>query len=117
MAKDKGINLADVEGSGDGGRIVKQDIDSFVPAAKTKEVAKDAKEEKAVMPFAAIGEEGHEDIPNSQMRKTIARRLGESKFQAPHFYLTMEINMDNAITSRKAMNELSPVKISFNDLV
>ena len=51
------------------------------------------------------------------MRKTIARRLGESKFQAPHFYLTMEINMDNAITSRKAINEVSPVKISFNDLV
>lgn len=117
LAEDKGINLADVEGSGDGGRIVKKDIDSFVPAEKTKEVSKDAKEKKAIMPFAAVGEEGYEDIPNTQMRKTIARRLGESKYQAPHFYLTMEINMDNAITSRKAMNELSPVKISFNDLV
>ena len=117
LAADKGIDLADVEGSGDGGRIVKKDIDTFVPAEKPKEVAKDTAEEKAVMPFAQVGEEGYEDIPNTQMRKTIARRLGESKFQAPHFYLTMEINMDNAITSRKAMNELSPVKISFNDLV
>ena len=74
-------------------------------------------EAKPLQPFTQIGQESYEDIPNSQMRKTIARRLGESKFQAPHFYLTMEINMDNAITSRKSINELSPVKVSFNDLV
>ncbi|MEO6682658.1 MAG: pyruvate dehydrogenase complex dihydrolipoamide acetyltransferase [Ginsengibacter sp.] len=115
LAADKGIDLADVEGSGDGGRIVKKDIDSFVPAAKTEKKA--AAEAKPVMLFAAVGEEGYEDIPNTQMRKTIARRLGESKYQAPHFYLTMEINMDNAITSRKAINEVSPVKVYFNDLV
>ena len=67
--------------------------------------------------FTAIGQEGHTDIELTQMRKVIARRLGESKFSAPHFYLTMEINMDNAITSRATMNEVSPVKISFNDMV
>ncbi len=120
MANDKGINLADVEGSGDGGRIVKKDVDSFVPAAREekkedKKVA--AGEHIPAMAFAPIGQEGYEDIENTQMRKTIARRLAESKYQAPHFYLTMEINMDNAITSRKAINEVSPVKISFNDLV
>ena len=121
MAADKGINLAEVEGSGDGGRIIKKDVDSFVPAAKeTKEASKEAapaRDQKPVAPFAQIGEEGYEDIENTQMRKTIARRLSESKYQAPHFYLTMEITMDNAITSRKAINEVSPVKVSFNDLV
>jgi pyruvate dehydrogenase E2 component (dihydrolipoamide acetyltransferase) len=67
--------------------------------------------------FTATGEEGHTDVPLTQMRKVIARRLGESKFSAPHFYLTMEINMDNAMTARNTMNEVSPVKISFNDLI
>ena len=124
LAADKGINLADVEGSGDGGRIIKKDVDSFVPAAK-EEKKEDKKDDKKVaagehipaMAFAPIGQEEYEDIENTQMRKTIARRLAESKYQAPHFYLTMEINMDNAMTSRKAINEVSPVKISFNDLV
>lgn len=112
MAGEKGIELSKVKGTGDGGRIVKRDIEEYKPAAavKTEEGA------IALRPFAAVGEESHEDIPNSQMRKTIARRLGESKFQAPHFYLTMEINMDRAMASRKSMNEISPVKISFNDL-
>src|SRR4029077_14315475 len=72
---------------------------------------------KPVQPFEQTGQESYVDIPNTQMRKTIARRLGESKFTAPHFYLTMEINMDNAITSRTSINEVSPVKISFNDMV
>ena len=73
---------------------------------------------KAAAPaFTAIGQEGYTDIQLTQMRKVIARRLGESKFSAPHFYLTMEINMDNAMASRVAMNEVSPVKISFNDMV
>lgn len=115
LASEKGIDISQVTGTGDGGRIVKKDVDSFVPAAAPKEEGK--KETIPVQPFAPIGQEGHEDIPNSQMRKTIARRLGESKFQAPHFYLTMEINMDNAIKARKAINEVSPVKVSFNDLV
>jgi pyruvate dehydrogenase E2 component (dihydrolipoamide acetyltransferase) len=118
MAEEKGIDISQVQGSGDGGRIVKRDVDSYVPSAAPKqEGKKPAAEAKPLQPFTQIGQEGYEDIPNSQMRKTIARRLGESKFQAPHFYLTMEINMDNAITSRKAINELSPVKVSFNDLV
>jgi pyruvate dehydrogenase E2 component (dihydrolipoamide acetyltransferase) len=117
LAADKGIDIAQVQGSGDGGRIIKKDVDSYVPSAKPKAEDKKIAEAKPVQPFAQIGQESYEDIPNSQMRKTIARRLGESKFQAPHFYLTMEINMDNSITSRKAINEVSPVKVSFNDLV
>ena len=117
LAADKGIDIAQVQGSGDGGRIIKKDVDSYVPSAKPKAEDKKVAEAKPVQPFAQIGQESYEDIPNSQMRKTIARRLGESKFQAPHFYLTMEINMDNSITSRKAINEVSPVKVSFNDLV
>lgn len=118
MAAEKEIDLAQVEGTGDGGRIVKRDIDSYVPAAVAPAAAKDTKEGAIpLQPFAPVGQEAHEDIPNTQMRKTIARRLGESKFQAPHFYLTMEMNMDQAIASRKALNEISPVKISFNDLV
>ncbi|MEO9211075.1 MAG: biotin/lipoyl-containing protein, partial [Ginsengibacter sp.] len=119
LAQEKGIDIAKVSGSGDGGRIVKKDVDAYEPKDTQKqENQKEASGTvKSVQPFAAIGEESYEDIPNSQMRKTIARRLGESKYQAPHFYLTMEINMDNAMTSRKSMNEVSPVKISFNDLV
>jgi pyruvate dehydrogenase E2 component (dihydrolipoamide acetyltransferase) len=118
LAADKGIDISQVQGSGDGGRIIKKDVDSYVPvSAPAKEESKKEKEAKPVQPFAPIGQEGHEDIPNSQMRKTIARRLGESKFQAPHFYLTMEINMDNSISSRKTINEVSPVKVSFNDMV
>jgi pyruvate dehydrogenase E2 component (dihydrolipoamide acetyltransferase) len=118
LAEEKGIDISQVQGTGDGGRIVKRDVDSFVPSAAPKQEAQKAgAEAKPLQPFTQIGQEGYEDIPNSQMRKTIARRLGESKFQSPHFYLTMEINMDNAITSRKAINELSPVKVSFNDLV
>lgn len=115
LAQEKGVDISQISGSGDGGRIVKKDVDNFNPE---KTAAASQKSESAqVQPFAAMGEESYEDIPNSQMRKTIARRLGESKYQAPHFYLTMEINMDNAMQSRKALNELSPVKISFNDLV
>jgi pyruvate dehydrogenase E2 component (dihydrolipoamide acetyltransferase) len=117
LAEEKGIDISQVQGSGDGGRIVKRDVDSYVPAAAPKAAEGKKEEAKPLQPFTQIGEESYEDIPNTQMRKTIARRLGESKFQAPHFYLTMEINMDNAITSRKSINELSPVKVSFNDLV
>jgi pyruvate dehydrogenase E2 component (dihydrolipoamide acetyltransferase) len=120
LAKEKGVDLSQVHGSGDGGRITKSDIDNFKPAAQP--VAQPAaKTEKAAAPvpvFAPVaGEEGHTDIPNSQIRNVIAKRLAESKFSAPHFYLTMEINMDNAMTARTQLNEVSPVKISFNDLV
>lgn len=117
MAQEKGINLSGVTGTGDGGRIIKRDIDNYVPVVKPVAKAEEKPGAIHIQPFAAIGQEGHGDIPNSQMRKTIARRLSESKYQAPHFYLTMEINMDQAMKARKAMNEVSPVKISFNDLV
>jgi pyruvate dehydrogenase E2 component (dihydrolipoamide acetyltransferase) len=119
IAADKGINLTDVAGSGDGGRIIKRDIDQFVPAAKAAPGTPAAgKQPAAVTPFNAVaGAEGYSDIPNSQMRKAIARRLGESKFTAPHFYLKIEVNMDKAIAARKALNDVSPVKISFNDLI
>jgi len=117
LAEEKGIDISKVQGTGDGGRIVKKDVDTYVPAAAPKEQAKGTAEARPVQAFEQIGQEGYEDIPNSQMRKTIARRLGESKFKAPHFYLTMEINMDNSIKSRKAINEVSPAKVSFNDLV
>ena len=115
LAAEKGIDLYKVNGSGDNGRITKKDIDTYVPAP--------AAASKTPVPttvgtggLSVIGTEGHTDISLTQMRKTIARRLGESKFSAPHFYLTMEINMDNAMTARVAMNEVSPVKISFNDM-
>lgn len=112
LAEEKSIPLNQVKGSGDGGRIIKRDIDNFVPGAATAGTA------EGVQPFAtAAGQEGHQDTPASQMRKVIASRLSESKFNAPHFYLTIEVNMDNAIETRKAMNEISPVKISFNDMI
>ena len=122
LAAEKGIDLASVNGSGDGGRITKKDIDGYKPgekpAAQPQAAAKASEAPaKPVAAFNAIGEEGHTDVQLTQMRKVIAKRLGESKFAAPHFYLTMEINMDNAMTSRVAMNEVSPVKISFNDML
>ena len=117
LAADKGIDINKVSGSGDGGRVTKKDVDSYVPGAATT-AAPAAKTTAAPVPvFTATGEESHTDIPLTQMRRTIARRLGESKFSAPHFYLTMEINMDNAINVRTQLNELSPVKISFNDFI
>ena len=120
LAAEKGIDISKVNGSGDGGRIIKKDIDTYIPSSKPlekEEVKKQAEPQKAVQSFAQTGQESHTDIPLSQMRKTIARRLSESNFTAPHFFLTMEINMDNAIHSRASINEVSPVKISFNDLV
>ena len=117
LAADKGIDISKVSGSGDGGRITKKDVDGFVPAA-TKEPAV-TKEEPATnnQQQTTTGQEGHTDVPLTQMRKVIARRLGESMFSAPHFYLTMEINMDNAMIARTQLNEISPVKISFNDFI
>ena len=118
LAADKGIDIASVNGSGDGGRIVKKDVDSFVPApVVVKTEAKKETGQKAIPSFSATGVEGFTDVPLTQMRKTIARRLSESNFTAPHFFLTMEINMDNAMSSRSAINEVSPVKISFNDMI
>ncbi|WP_026956966.1 pyruvate dehydrogenase complex dihydrolipoamide acetyltransferase [Algoriphagus vanfongensis] len=111
IAEEKGIDIRQVAGSGDNGRIVKRDIENFVPAAAPTASAAGG----AVMPM--VGQESFKEEKVSQMRKVIAKRLAESKFSAPHFYLTMEINMDKAIEARKSMNEIAPVKISFNDMV
>src|SRR6187401_3197542 len=122
LAKEKGIDLKSVHGSGDGGRIIKADVDSFSPAAvSSQQPAVSSRQPSAnlqpIAKFTPTTEEKFVDTPNSQMRKTIARRLGESMFTAPHFYLTMEINMDNAMSARAQMNEFSPVKISFQDMM
>lgn len=119
MAEDKGINLADVKGSGENGRIVKKDIESFKGAEKPAEAKKETAAETtaAVQPYVPAGEESFEERKNSQMRKTIAKRLGESKFTAPHYYLTIEVDMANAMASRKHINEMPDVKVSFNDMV
>ncbi len=120
MAEDKGIKLADVKGSGENGRIVRKDVESFKPSEKAKaaEVTQKAKTQtEPDKPYLAAGEEEFEEIKNSQMRKTIAKRLGESKFTAPHYYLTIEVNMEGAMASRKQINELPEVKVSYNDLV
>ena len=117
LAADKGINLAQVNGSGDGGRITKKDVDGFAPSVLNSPSSMTTAPTKLSTFNPQLSMENHTDIPLTQMRKVIARRLGESKFSAPHFYLTMEINMDNAITSRVSMNEVSPVKISFNDMI
>ena len=119
IAKEKGINLNDVNGSADGGRIVKKDVENFVPAAKESAApAQEAKAEtKTISLPTFVGEEKYTESNVSQMRKTIARRLGESLFTAPHFYLTVSIDMDNAIAARTQINEVAPVKVSFNDMV
>jgi pyruvate dehydrogenase E2 component (dihydrolipoamide acetyltransferase) len=113
LAEEKGIDIAKVQGSGDGGRIIKKDVDNFVPS---KEAPAAAQTQKPV-PAAPAGQVSFDEVPVSQMRKVIAKRLAESKFTAPHFYLTMSIDMDSAVASRAKLNEISKVKISFNDLV
>ncbi len=113
MARELGYDLRKIKGTGDNGRITKRDVENYKPEAEgTTKAAAPA----YVLP-QVVGQERFEEVPVSQMRKTIARRLSESKFTAPHFYLTMEINMDKAIEARKSINEISPVKVSFNDLV
>jgi pyruvate dehydrogenase E2 component (dihydrolipoamide acetyltransferase) len=112
IAKDKGISLADVKGSGEGGRIVKADVDNYVPSAKTAAPAA-----SGVTLAAPSGVESFEEVPLTQMRKAIARSLADSQTNAVDFSLTMEINMDKSIEARGVMNESSPVKISFNDMV
>jgi pyruvate dehydrogenase E2 component (dihydrolipoamide acetyltransferase) len=113
IAKEKGIDLGQVSGSGDNGRIVKRDVENFSPAAQTTT-------SKVAAPIALpqiFASESFTEVPVSQMRKAIARRLGESKHTAPHFYLTMSIVMDNVISARKQINEFSEVKISVNDII
>jgi len=109
LAAEKGVDLRAVTGSGEGGRIVKRDIET---AASTPAVASSAAPTAVSYPSS-----GYQDTPISQMRKTIAKRLSESKFTAPHFYLTMSVDMDAAIEARQALNASGDHKISFNDLV
>ena len=114
MAKEKNIDLKSVKGSGDNGRITKNDIENYVPNLN-EPIVSIPSENKVVN--VVSGTESFEDIENSQMRKAIARRLKESKFTAPHYYLNVEFNMDNAIAFRKQYNTLPDTKISFNDIV
>jgi pyruvate dehydrogenase E2 component (dihydrolipoamide acetyltransferase) len=116
LAKDKGYDISRIQGSGDHGRITKRDVENYQPSQQ----GAPAKGGQAAAPVSlpkVVGQESFDEVPVSQMRKTIAKRLAESKFSAPHFYLTMEINMDKAVEARKSINEVSPVKISFNDIV
>ncbi|TWR23893.1 pyruvate dehydrogenase [Mucilaginibacter achroorhodeus] len=124
IAKEKGINLNDVKGSADGGRIIKKDVEGFTPSAKPAESAPAAQgasapaADKAPITLPTFtGEEKFSERPVTQMRKAISRRLSESLFTAPHFYVTMSIDMDQAIAARTKMNDIAPVKISFNDFV
>ncbi|MCO5950549.1 pyruvate dehydrogenase complex dihydrolipoamide acetyltransferase [Mucilaginibacter flavidus] len=135
IAKEKGINLNDVKGSAEGGRIIKKDVEEYVPAAKSAAPAPVAAasapaaapaETSAPAPAAKpapaplapyTGEEKYTEKPVSQMRKVISKRLSESLFTAPHFYVTMSIDMDQAIAARTRINDVAPVKISFNDFV
>ncbi len=114
LAKDKGINIAEVKGSGENGRVVKSDIDNYVPVAKP---APAPEKVAPAIPVVASGVENFEEIPLNQMRKAIARSLAESQSSAVDFQLTMEICMDKSIQAREVMNGASPVKISFNDMI
>ena len=111
IAKEKGIDLNLVTGTGESGRIVKRDVEQFSPAAAVSAAP------AQVTVFVPAGQEKQEEIPNSQMRKTIAKRLGASKFSAPHYYLSVEFDMDAAISFRKQYNSIPDTKISFNDIV
>ncbi len=109
IAKEKGLDISQLAGSGEGGRIVKKDIENLVTSGG-------AKPAHVAVAFA-VGKESYQEEKVSQMRKTIARRLSESKNGAPHFYLTMEIDMEKAVAARESINKIAPVKISFNDIV
>jgi len=116
IAFDKGINLSEVNGSGENGRIIKKDIENFTPAAKVAEAPK-TESTKPAFNFVASGEESSEEMKNSQMRKAIAKSLGNSKFSAPDFSLNIEVDMDNAMASRSVINAIPDTKVSFNDMV
>ena len=109
LAEEKGVDISKVKGSGEGGRIIKEDIKNFVPS--------DNSQTETIKLPQIHSSESFDEVPVSQMRKTISKRLAESKFSAPHFYLTMEINMDNCIEGRNKINETSDIKISFNDII
>ena len=109
IAEEKGINLTQVQGSGENGRIVKSDVENFVPGTGAASAG--------VAQFVATGEESFEEIENSQMRKAIARGLSNSKFKAPHYYLNVEFNMENMMNFRKQFNQLPDTKVSYNDMI
>lgn len=115
MAREKGIDLKEVRGSGDGGRIIKRDVDEFRPSQAAAQTVSAPSALQAVS--ASAGTEGSTDAPVSQMRRVIAQRLSESKNDAPHFYLRISVTMDGAMAARTKINEVSPTKVSFNDLV
>ena len=125
IAEEKGINLNDVKGSGENGRIVKSDVEQFTPAkqeakaesAPVSSLAPTQTQAPAPKMVVPAGEVGIEEVKNSQMRKIIAKRLSESKFKAPHYYLKIEVAMDDAMQSRSVINALPDTKVSFNDLV
>ena len=117
IAQDKGINLSEVKGSGENGRIVRKDVEGFTPSAKNAAAAASTEKAAAPVAYVPVGEEVTEEVKNSQMRKTIAKRLSESKFTAPHYYLTIEVDMENAMDSRSQINNLPDTKVSFNDMV
>jgi|SRR6218665_1119888 len=123
IAEEKKINISQVKGSGENGRIVKADIENFKPqtaAAPAEQASAPVESEQAATPvkvFVPAGEVSSEEVKNSQMRKTIARRLAESKFTAPHYYLTIEVAMDDAMKSRAVINTIPDTKVSFNDMV
>jgi pyruvate dehydrogenase E2 component (dihydrolipoamide acetyltransferase) len=120
IAQEKGIDLSKVKGSGENGRITKADVENFTPSAQTttsQPVAETAQPQPAQKLVAGVGETLSEEVKNSQMRKVIAKRLSESKFTAPHYYLNIEVDMDNAMASRSVINSLPDTKVSFNDMV
>ena len=121
LAKDKGVNLSQVKGSGENGRIVRKDIENYTPAATApaqQAAAPSATAAATAAPaYTPVGEVATEEVKNNQMRKTIARRLAESKYTAPEYSLTIELDMDNAIASRNVINAVPDTKISFNDMV
>ncbi|MFK5878937.1 MAG: pyruvate dehydrogenase complex dihydrolipoamide acetyltransferase [Flavobacteriaceae bacterium] len=109
LAEEKGINLSQIQGTGDHGRIIKRDVENYVPAV--------AGTSPTAVKFVASGQENFDEIKNSQMRKAIARSLAASKFSAPHYYLNVEFDMDNAIAFRLQYNSIPDTKISFNDII
>ena len=119
IAADKGIDLSTVKGTGENGRIVKADIENFkaTPAPTSAPVAAAKSTTPAPQVYTPVGEQIFEETKNSNMRKAIAKSLGKSKFSAPHYYLSIEVDMDNAIASRKQINALPDTKVSFNDMV
>ena len=115
IAEDKGIELSQVKGTGENGRITKADVENFTPSTQPVTATPSAK--ATSQPIVAVGQESSEEMKNSQMRKVIAKRLSESKYTAPHYYLNIEVNMDNAIASRATINSVPDTKVSFNDMV